>query len=144
MNIHQNARLTPLRREEIARDVVEGCLSKADAARTYGVVARWVERFRVEGSAGMIDRSSRPKTSPEANRSPARPLFILRPAKDIHPPLSNLVIGCSPFRLVDRLYHRRRFLSRPAELTAIGPYILCMMRLICEQGQRSLFVGPGA
>jgi len=53
----------------MARDVVEGRLSKADAARTYGVtakvVARWVERFRAEGSAGMIDRSSRPKTSPK-------------------------------------------------------------------------------
>ena len=68
MNIHKNARLTPLRREEMARDVVEGRLSKADAARTYGVtgkvVARWVERFRAEGRAGMADRSSRPKTSP--------------------------------------------------------------------------------
>lgn len=69
MNIHKNARLTPLRREEMARDVVEGRLSKADAARTYGVtakvVARWVERFRIEGSVGMLDRSSRPKTSPK-------------------------------------------------------------------------------
>ena len=68
MNIHKNARLTPLRREEMARDVVEGRLSKAHAARTYGVtakvVARWVERLRAEGSAGMADRSSRPKTSP--------------------------------------------------------------------------------
>ena len=68
MNIHKNARLTPLRREEMARDVVEGRLSKAHAALTYGVtvkvVARWVERFRAEGSAGMADRSSRPKTSP--------------------------------------------------------------------------------
>jgi len=68
MNIHKNARLTPVRREEMARDVVEGRLSKAHAARTYGVtakvVARWVERFRAEGSAGMTDRSSRPKTSP--------------------------------------------------------------------------------
>jgi transposase InsO family protein len=69
MNIHKNARLTPLRREEMARDVVEGRLSKAHAARTYGVtakvVARWVERFRTEGSAGMVDRSSRPRTSPK-------------------------------------------------------------------------------
>ena len=68
MNVHKNARLTPLRREEMARDVVEGRLSKAHAARTYGVtgkiVRRWVERFRAEGHAGMADRSSRPKTSP--------------------------------------------------------------------------------
>jgi transposase len=59
MNIHRNARLTPLRREEMARDVVEGHLSQANAAAKYGVtvkiVARWVERFRAEGSAGMAD-----------------------------------------------------------------------------------------
>lgn len=68
MNIHKNARLTPLRREEMAVAVIEGRLSKAEAARRYGVcvrsVSRWVERFRVEGSVGMVDRSSRPKTSP--------------------------------------------------------------------------------
>jgi transposase-like protein len=44
MNIHKNARLTPLRREEMTRDVVEGRLSKADAARTYGVTAKVVAR----------------------------------------------------------------------------------------------------
>ena len=64
MNIHKNARLTPLRREEMALSVLEGGLSKAHAARVYGVsakiVARWVERYKAEGRAGMADRSSRP------------------------------------------------------------------------------------
>ena len=73
MNIHKNARLTPLRREEMARDVVEGRLSKAHAARTYGVtakvVARWVERFRAEGSAGMARPFLAAEDKPEANRS---------------------------------------------------------------------------
>ena len=68
MNIHKNARLKPRRREEMARSVVEGRLSKAVAARTYGVtakvVARWVGRFQAEGRAGMADRSSRPTRSP--------------------------------------------------------------------------------
>ncbi|MER9332401.1 leucine zipper domain-containing protein, partial [Mesorhizobium sp. M0293] len=70
MNIHKNARLTPLRREEMALSVIEGRLSQADAARTYGVsakiVARWVERYKAEGSKGMIDRSSRPARMPQA------------------------------------------------------------------------------
>jgi transposase InsO family protein len=52
----------------MARAVVDGRLSKAHAARTYGVtakvVARWVGRFLADGAAGMADRSSRPKTSP--------------------------------------------------------------------------------
>ena len=68
MNIHKNARLTPLRREEMALSVVDGRLSKAGAARIYGVsskvVARWVERFKAEGRAGMADRSSRPGAMP--------------------------------------------------------------------------------
>ena len=49
--------------------VIEGRLSNAEASRRYGVcvkiVSRWVGRFHVEGSAGMVDRSSRPKTSPK-------------------------------------------------------------------------------
>ncbi|UDF28475.1 UNVERIFIED_ORG: IS481 family transposase [Roseateles sp. XES5] len=73
MNIHKNARLTPLRRREMARAVVEGRLSKAHAARTYGVtikvVGRWVERFRCDGFAGMADHSSRPKRSPKQTAS---------------------------------------------------------------------------
>lgn len=68
MNIHKNARLTPLRREEMALAVIEGGFSKAHAARTFGVsakiVARWVERYKAEGHAGMADRSSRPKVMP--------------------------------------------------------------------------------
>lgn len=68
MNIHKNARLTPLRREEMALSVIEWRVSKARAARTYGVspkiVARWVERFKAEERAGMADRSSRPGTMP--------------------------------------------------------------------------------
>lgn len=65
MNIHKNARLTPIRREEMALSVIEGRLSKAQAARLYGVsakiVARWVERFTTQGRKGMVDRSSRPR-----------------------------------------------------------------------------------
>jgi transposase InsO family protein len=68
MNIHKNARLTSLRREEMALAVIEGGFSKAHAARTYGVsakiVARWVERYKTEGSKGMADRSSRPNIMP--------------------------------------------------------------------------------
>jgi len=68
MNIHKNARLTPLRREEMALAVMEGGFSKADAARTYGVsakiVARWVEPYKAKGSKGMAERSSRANAMP--------------------------------------------------------------------------------
>ena len=68
MNIHMNARLTPVRREEMALSVIEGRLSEAQAAREFGVCAkiviRWTVRFRTEGRPGMQDRSSRPKVIP--------------------------------------------------------------------------------
>ena len=74
MNIHQNARLTPRRREEMALSVIEGRLSKAQAARLYGVspkiVKRWVERYKTQGRAGMVDRSSRPKRLREPTPEP--------------------------------------------------------------------------
>jgi len=70
MNIHKNARLTPLRREEMALSVIEGRLTRLEASRVYGVtvriVSRWEARYRSAGRAGMLDRSSRPKRSPAA------------------------------------------------------------------------------
>jgi len=68
MNIHKNARLTPVRREEMALAVISGQLSKAQAGRVYGVsdkiVSRWTARYRTEGRAGMQDHPSRPKVIP--------------------------------------------------------------------------------
>jgi transposase InsO family protein len=63
MNIHKNARLTPLGRERIAIKVVHGQTPEA-AARAAGVcprtVRKWVARFTAEGVDGLRDRSSRP------------------------------------------------------------------------------------
>ncbi|MET4019748.1 transposase [Bradyrhizobium sp. F1.4.3] len=68
MNIHKNAPLTPKGREAMVRSVVEGGLSKADAAYLFNTtpktVAKWVKRFRGEGVDGLRDRSSRPHSSP--------------------------------------------------------------------------------
>jgi len=48
--------------------VINGALTKAQAARVYAVcqkiVSRWVERFRQGGRAAKADRSSRPNKSP--------------------------------------------------------------------------------
>ena len=63
MNIHQNARLTPIGRERLARAVLGGA-TIANAAKMSGVSAKtakkWVMRFKAEGRTGMVDRSSRP------------------------------------------------------------------------------------
>jgi transposase InsO family protein len=63
MNIHKNARLTPHGREHIVRAVTSGQTPKA-VAQAAGVcprtVRKWVGRYRIEGAAGLCDRSSRP------------------------------------------------------------------------------------
>jgi transposase InsO family protein len=68
MNIHDNARLTPKGREDMVRAVVDHGLSKTAAARRFNTtpktVAKWVERFKVEGVVGLLDRSSKPLSSP--------------------------------------------------------------------------------
>ena len=51
----------------MVRSVIEGGLSKADAAYQFNTapktVAKWVKRFRAEGVDGLRDRSSRPLSS---------------------------------------------------------------------------------
>jgi len=63
MNVHKNARLTPIGRERIVRQVESGQTPKA-VAEAAGVcprtVRKWVERYRCNGLAGLKDRSSRP------------------------------------------------------------------------------------
>lgn len=64
MNIHENARLTPIGRERLVQAVLSGQTPKA-AAQAAGVCPRtarkWVARFKAEGRAGLVDRSSRPR-----------------------------------------------------------------------------------
>ena len=56
MNIHQNARLTPLGRERLVRLALSGLSTKA-VAETMGVcpktVGKWMARFEAEGIAGL-------------------------------------------------------------------------------------------
>jgi transposase InsO family protein len=63
MNIHKNARLTPLGREHLVRQIVSGQTVEA-AARAGNVCPRtarkWLKRFLAEGVEGLQDRSSRP------------------------------------------------------------------------------------
>jgi transposase InsO family protein len=63
MNVHKNARLTPIGRERIVQQVRSGQTPQA-VSSAVGVcprtVRKWVERFRREGLAGLQDRSSRP------------------------------------------------------------------------------------
>ena len=64
MDIHKNARLTPLGREHMVNMALSGQTPKA-VSEAVGVcprtVRKWVERYTGEGLAGLHDRSSRPQ-----------------------------------------------------------------------------------
>ena len=70
---HANAALTPRARLRLARLIVDRGWPPARAAGRYDVswktAAKWAARYRAEGPAGMVDRSSRPHRQP--NRTPA-------------------------------------------------------------------------
>ena len=66
MKLHANAPLGPKGRAVMARRVIEDGLPLAEAAEAAGVSVRtagkWARRYRAEGEAGLLDRSSAPRT----------------------------------------------------------------------------------
>lgn len=65
MTLHRNARTCPRSRRLIARRVLEQGWTLAAAAEAAGVsvpsARKWVCRYRAEGEAGLVDRSSAPR-----------------------------------------------------------------------------------
>ena len=74
MEIHANAPLGPKGRATMVKRILEEGVALTEAAEAAGVSARtarkWVDRYRAEGEAGLLDRSSAPRhvhnaTAPE-------------------------------------------------------------------------------
>jgi transposase InsO family protein len=67
MKLHANARTCPKSRRLLV-DRLEGGWSLTEAAEAAGVsertAAKWLTRWRTEGEAGLLDRSSAPKARP--------------------------------------------------------------------------------
>ncbi|MHC1549747.1 IS481 family transposase [Phyllobacterium sp. K27] len=125
MNIHKNARLTPLRREEMAVAVLCGALTKAEAGRVYAVslkiVSRWVKRFEQGGRAQMIDRSSRPQNSPQqTDQALAQRIITLRRQRLTGKHIA-LETGVSP-ATVSRILRRAK-LSRMKDIEPAEPVV---------------------
>lgn len=125
MNIHKNARLTPLRREEMALAVIEGHVSQAQAARVYGVsakiVSRWVERFKAGGRQAMLDRSSRPHDIPrQTGQALAERIITLRRQRLTGKHIA-LETGVSP-ATVSRVL-KRAGLSRLKDIEPAAPIV---------------------
>jgi len=65
--MHKNARLTPKGRA-LMLSRLEAGQHQVDVAQAMGVslttLKKWLRRYRAEGPAGLLDRSSRPRSSP--------------------------------------------------------------------------------
>ena len=124
MNLHRNARTTPLSRAEMARRLQSGETPKAVAA-AFGVdvkvVRKWKARFEAEGPAGLQDRSSRPRRL--RNPTPAytvEQILVLRRQRFIGKQIARQT-GVSP-ATVSRILRRAR-LSRVRDLDPPPPVV---------------------
>ena len=72
MKLHPNAKTTPFSRDLLVRRVIRQRWTYAEAAEAFGIsartVAKWISRYRLEGRAGLQDRSSAPYRSPHRTR----------------------------------------------------------------------------
>ena len=68
MKIHANARTCPKSRRLLVRRVLEEDWSLMEAAEAAGIsdrsASKWLARWRAEGEAGLLDRSSAPRHIP--------------------------------------------------------------------------------
>jgi transposase InsO family protein len=80
MNTHKHARLTYVRRIELARALTVEGLSTSEVASQFAVtpatVRKWLGRYLAGGEAALADASSRPRSSPRGI-DPAKALLIV-------------------------------------------------------------------
>ena len=135
---HRNAPLSELGRLRLARCIVEDGWPAARAAERFQVsrptAARWASRYRELGPAGMVDRSSRPRSSPRRTPQPVvRRIVHLRWTQRLGPVAIAARVGLAPSTVhriltacrINRLWHvdrvtgepiRRYEMTRPGEL----------------------------
>ena len=93
MNAHSLARTTPVSRAVLIGRVLEEGRSIAQTAAAFGVSARtvykWMTRYRLEGAAGLRDRSSRPRRSPTRTSGEVEDLILrLRRSRQTGPQIA--------------------------------------------------------
>ena len=125
MNVHKNARLTPRGREVLVSRLERGEHPR-DVGTAMGVSAstayKWRRRYRAEGLAGLLDRSSRPNTSP--NRTPddvETKVIVLRKQRRIYHR-----IAAEPDRVPPDIHiftsSKQSWITLPPEIPAVAEY----------------------
>jgi transposase InsO family protein len=115
VNVHNNARLTPMGRACLVHRVVVLGWSIRATAKAAGVdprtVRRWLQRFEERGHEGLKDRSSRPHHSPRRTAAAVEKRIV-------------------------ELRHRRWSMERIAEAVLVSRATVC--RVLTRQGLNRL------
>jgi transposase InsO family protein/transposase len=153
MKLHGNAALTPNQRLRLAARVVERGWSLAAAAAAAEVsentARKWVRRFRADGEAGLLDRSSAPQSVHNATSGErVRAIAALRRLRFTGPEIAELLgmagstvaavlkrLGLGKLsRLEPRAPVRRYQKSRPGALLHID--VKKLARIVGGAGER--------
>jgi transposase InsO family protein len=158
MNLHANAALSLNKRRQLAARVVEDRWTLAEAARAAEVSVRtaqkWSSRFRAEGEAGLIDRSSAPCSCPHATpEDRVQAIAVLRRLRLTGAEIAEVLsmaettvsgilkrIGMGRLGRLGLEPERRYERSRPGELVHID---VKKLGRIDQAGHRALGRGPG-
>ena len=158
MNLHANAALSLNKRRQLATRVVEDRWTLAEAARAAEVSVRtaqkWSSRFRAEGEAGLIDRSSAPCSCPHATpEDRVQAIAALRRLRLTGAEIAEVLsmaettvsgilkrIGMGRLGRLGLEPERRYERSRPGELVHID---VKKLGRIDQAGHRALGRGPG-
>ena len=142
---HPRARLTVFSRQLLVRRVLEQGWPAAHVAEQLGVsratAYKWVRRYRAEGEAGLLDRSSRPRRSPR--RLPASveaQVLAARAEWRYGPDRLGPLLGLPP-STVHRLLHRRGVSRlRDADRVTMAPvrYVACHPGALVHQDHKKL------
>jgi transposase InsO family protein len=141
---HPRPRLSVFSRQLLV-DRVEGGWPAAHVAEQLGIsratAYKWVRRYRAEGGAGLLDRSSRPHHSPR--RTPARreaEILAARAEWRYGPDRLGPLLGLPP-STVHRVLHRRGFSRlRDADRVTAAPvrYQACHPGALLHQDHKKL------
>jgi transposase InsO family protein len=125
MHCHANARLTPRGRAtvfelvEAGMTVTAACLAARVSRRFY---YRWLPRWRAGRETGLVDRSSRPKTSPHRlSLAQEAPIVGVRRSLGWGPDRIGALLGL-PASTVHRVLRRYELVGRRRDPVAVVRY----------------------